>query len=303
MQSSFSVAPDKSFCIAGPIVPSIHYFLPERLNQDQLISLIRGMNYFVLHGPRQSGKTTAINEFVKYLQGNAGIKALYINIEDAQAARENVEKALIAIVSISRDAIEEDFPEDQAVVLALDKLIDRKRVSITLFRQALTMWAKLSDKPIALFIDEIDSLIGDSLLSVLRQIRAGFIKRPKRFPQSICLIGLRDVRDYRIWSKEEGTYVSTASPFNIKAVSLLLSNFSEEEVRLLYQQHTAATGQLFTDAAIQHAYCLTQGQPWLVNALAQEACFALVLDRTQPITEEIIDQAKDVLILAPRYSH
>ncbi len=297
MKRSFNIPPAKSFCIAGPIVPSIHYFLPERLNQDQLIGLIQGMNYFGLHAPRQSGKTTAINEFVKFLQGTAGIKALYINIEDAQAARENVEKALIAIVSILRDAIEEDFPEDQAVVLALDKLIDRKRVSITLFRQALTMWAKLSDKPIALFIDEIDSLIGDSLLSVLRQIRAGFIKRPKRFLQSICLIGLRDVRDYRIWSKEEGAYVSTASLFNIKAVSLLLSNFSEDEVRLLYQQHTAATGQLFTDAAIEHAYYLTQGQPWLVNALAQEACFALVLDRTQPITEEIINQAKDVLIL------
>ena len=32
------------------------------------------------------------------------------------------------------------------------------------------------------------------------------------------------------------------------------------------------------------------------HALAQEACFVLVLDRSQPITEEIINQAKDVLI-------
>ena len=165
------------------------------------------------------------------------------------------------------------------------------------FGRALAFWAEHSDRPIALFIDEIDSLIGDSLISVLRQIRAGYIDRPKHFPQSICLIGLRDVRDYRIWSKEEGAYVSAASPFNIKAVSLLLSNFSAEEVRLLYQQHTEATGQQFTDAAIEHAYCLTQGQPWLVNALAQEACFVLVTDRTQPITEEIINRAKDVLVL------
>ena len=104
------------------------------------------------------------------------------------------------------------------------------------------------------------------------------------------------MRDYRIWSKEEGVYISTASPFNIKAISLLLSNFTEEEVKLLYQQHTEATGQIFTKKAIEHAYCLTQGQPWLVNALAQEACFVLVLDRRQPITEKIINQAKDVLI-------
>lgn len=176
-------------------------------------------------------------------------------------------------------------------------------ITLDLFRRALAFWSEHSDRPIALFIDEIDSLIGDSLLSVLRQIRAGFIDRPHYFPQSICLIGLRDVRDYRIWSKEEGVYVSTASPFNIKTVSLLLSNFSAEEVRLLYKQHTEATGQLFTDEAIEHAYCLTQGQPWLVNALglvnalAQEACFVLVPDRSQPITEAIIELAKDVLAL------
>ncbi len=146
-------------------------------------------------------------------------------------------------------------------------------------------------------MNEIDSLIGDSLLSVLRQIRTGFSNRPDRFPQSICLISLRDVKDYRIWSEEAGAYVSNATPFNIKTVSLTLSNFSQEEVGLLYRQHTKATGQLFTDKAIEHAYCLTQGQPWLVNALAEEACFVLVPDRTQPITEEIIDRAKDILIL------
>ena len=255
------------------------------------------MNYFVLHAPRQSGKTTAVNEFVGYVQENIGIKALYINVEGAQAAREHVRDALTTIVSILRNAIERNFPEDREIVSRLHGLIKEEPITLDLFGRALAFWAEHSDRPIALFIDEIDSLIGDSLISVLRQIRAGYIDRPKHFPQSICLIGLRDVRDYRIWSKEEGAYVSAASPFNIKAVSLLLSNFSEEEVRLLYQQHTEATGQQFTDAAIEHAYCLTQGQPWLVNALAQEACFVLVTDRTQPITEEIINQAKDVLVL------
>ena len=132
---------------------------------------------------------------------------------------------------------------------------------------------------------------------MLRQIRTGFERRPESFPRSLCLIGLRDVRDYRVWSKEHGEYVSTSSPFNIKAISLSLPNFGLIEVRALYSQHTQATGQLFTEEAIEHAFFLTQGQPWLVNALAQEACFNLVPDRAQPITKEIIEQAKDILIL------
>ena len=49
-----------------------------------------------------------------------------------------------------------------------------------------------------------------------------------------------------------------------------MRNFNLEEVGELYQQHTAATGQIFTPESIETAYDLTQGQPWLVNALAKE---------------------------------
>ena len=54
-----------------------------------------------------------------------------------------------------------------------------------------------------LLIDEIDTLIGDTLISVLRQLRAGYVRRPESFPQSVVLCGVRDVRDYRIHSSTE----------------------------------------------------------------------------------------------------
>ncbi len=139
----------KRFCIAGPIIPSKHYYLPERLNKNRLIELIENWNYFVLHAPRQSGKTTAITEFVNYLRGTNGIKALYINIENAQVARENFEKALIGIVSILKNAINTNFPEDVETISLLNDLIQRTPV----VQEALEIWSKLSDKPIALFIE------------------------------------------------------------------------------------------------------------------------------------------------------
>ena len=84
-----------------------------------------------------------------------------------------------------------------------------------------------------------------------------------------------------MWSKEQGVYVSTSSPFNIKAESLTLSNFTHDEVKNLYEQHTKETGQKFTPEAIEYAYHVTQGQPWLVNALAYQGCFRDVTDRAQ----------------------
>ena len=141
------------------------------------------------------------------------------------------------------------------------------------------------------FIDEIDALQDQALISVLRQLRNGFPTRPQSFPQSVGLIGLRDVRDYKVASGGSDR-LNTASPFNIKVRSLTLRNFNAPEVAELYRQHTAETGQVFTDAAVQTAFDLTQGQPWLVNALAKEVVEELIEDPTIAITPDPIHQPK-----------
>jgi hypothetical protein len=133
------------------------------------------------------------------------------------------------------------------------------------------------------------------LISVLRQLRDGYANRPKAFPHSLALIGLRDVRDYKVASGGSER-LNTASPFNIKARSLTMRDFNAAEVAELYQQHTADTGQIFTAESIALAFHLTQGQPWLVNALVKEVVEELVLDRTIAVTAAHIDQAKEILI-------
>jgi hypothetical protein len=103
------------------------------------------------------------------------------------------------------------------------------------------------------------------------------------------------VRDYKVASGGSDR-LNTSSPFNIKVASLTMRNFNLEEVGELYQQHTAATGQIFTPEAIETAYDLTQGQPWLVNALAKEIVEKMVKDRSITITKEHILTAKEILI-------
>lgn len=145
----------------------------------------------------------------------------------------------------------------------------------------LTRWADRSSRPLVLFLDEIDALRDETLLSVLRQLRSGYPERPGHFPQSVALIGLRDVRDYRIRLRPEQESLGTSSPFNIKVESLTLRNFTAEEIGELFAQHTADTGQAFTPEAIALAWELTRGQPWLVNALAAEMVDRLLGHRAQ----------------------
>jgi hypothetical protein len=159
----------------------------------------------------------------------------------------------------------------------------------------LRAWAQQASRPLVLFLDEIDALEDAALISVLRQVRDGYNDRPDSFPHALALIGLRDVRDYKRASGGSDR-LRSASPFNIKTRSLTLRNFTAPEVVDLYAQHTADTGQVFTPAALEHTFALTQGQPWLVNALAKVAVEDLTDDPEQPITPALIDAAKEVLI-------
>ncbi len=284
----------KFFSTSGAIQPGKHYFIPHRLNEKIIRQLIDQKKYFILHAPRQSGKTTGVRVLVDQLNNEGVYKALYINVEPAQSSRGNVKDGMEII-------LEEMQGWAKILLDAGDSLSHHveeglKRVSGSSLKKVLQAWCHDSEKPVILFIDEIDSLVGDTLISVLRQLRAGYDNRPHYFPQSVCLIGVRDVRDYRIWSDAEQKTILGGSAFNVKAESLVLPNFSREQVRDLYEQHTQETGQKFTDEAIEYAFYLTQGQPWLVNALAYQACFVDVTDYTQSITKEVIDRAKETLI-------
>ncbi len=141
--------------------------------------------------------------------------------------------------------------------------------------------------------------MGDTLISVLRQLRSGYTNRPAHFPQSVVLCGVRDVRDCRLRTDQGKAVIAGGSAFNIKAESLRLGNFVREEIAALYEEHTLETGQVFEPGAVENAWGLTRGQPWLVNAVAYEACFRMKMgrDRSRPITGAMIDQAKENLIL------
>ena len=170
--------------------------------------------------------------------------------------------------------------------------------------EVLHRWASADSKPLVLLVDEIDSLVGVTLISVLRQLRAGYDLRPEQFPQSVVLCGVRDVRDYRMRSGPDNTVIAGGSAFNIKARSVRLGDLSREEVLALLAQHTEETGQAFAAQALETVWTRTQGQPWLVNALADATCFASAAgrDRRHTITADDVEAAQERLV-ASRETH
>ncbi|MEY2914851.1 MAG: hypothetical protein RLZZ184_4160 [Cyanobacteriota bacterium] len=256
------------FNIAGPCKDDIHYMLSPTIRLPDLEELIQQRSYFVLHAPRQTGKTTAMLALAKQLTDTGNYAAVMVSAEVGSAFNHDPSAAELAILGTWYDTISIRLPKE--------------------FQPPVKQWQQ--EEPGSRI-----SLQDQTLISVLRQLRDGFPNRPENFPSSVGLIGLRDVRDYKVASGGSDR-LNTSSPFNIKVASLTMRNFNIEEVGELYQQHTAATGQIFTPEAIEAAYDLTQGQPWLVNALAKEIVEKMVKHKSITITKEHILQAKEILI-------
>ncbi len=279
----------KHFNTAGPCKPDIHYMLPASTRLPELRRLIDQQNYFVIHAPRQVGKTTMMLQLAQELTREGRYTALLVSMEVGAAFNDDIGAAELAMLGAWRGNAEAWLPA------ALQPPAWPQAETGERIFSALKTWAQNSARPLVVFLDEIDALENGTLISSLRQLRNGFVNRPQGFPWALGLIGLRDVRDYKI--KSGGSErLNTASPFNIKARSLTIGNFTAEEVATLYRQHTTETGQAFTAEAMAHAFELTQGQPYLANALAKVAVEELQPDVTQPITRTEIQQSKNILI-------
>ena len=289
----------KFFNTEGPIKKDIHYFIDplSRIDLDEVLSLVDSQKYFVLHAPRQTGKTSYLLSLMEYLNKEGKYKCLYANIEAAQAARENVKEGIKTILNVLAQAAS-IYLKDTFIEEKWDHIFNKKGEYFAL-NDTIMQWCQHSKKPIILFIDEVDTLIGDTLISLLRQLRSGYTLRPGLFPQSIILCGVRDVRDYRIHSDKEKSIITGGSAFNIKSKSLRLENFSPEEIKALYRKHYDETGQPFSNDIFPLVWELTEGQPWLVNSLGFEVCFEMKdgRDRSREINVEMIKQAKENIIL------
>ena len=279
------------FNTTGPCNPLDHYMLPpeERLVGAQLHRYIRDKLYWVLHAPRQTGKTTFLQSWAREINAGTEAVACYVSVERCQGVTEPERAMPAACEAIKEFAGFADLPVPELSTQDANSAMSNM----------LRNWSVLvMPKPLIVLFDEVDVLAGDALISFLRQLRGGFAGRGVgKFPVSVALVGMRDLKDYITASK--GGIANPGSPFNIKTDSALLSNFHKDDITKLFAQRTAENGQHITQEALDYAYEQTKGQPWLVNSLFQRATLRVLdEDSAETVTLDHIKQAREQMIQA-----
>jgi hypothetical protein len=257
--------------------------------------LIDSNQYFVIHAARQSGKTTCLWDLAQQLNKGSQYYALYCSLESLQGLVDPKD-GIPAIVKTIRDNLE--FATDIPHHMDFAKEADYENFTGVL-RASLTRFCMLLDKPFVIFFDEADCLSESTLVLFLRQLRDGYNGRAYRpFVHSVALVGMRNIRDYKAKVRPESESMGSTSPFNIVTKTYTLQNFTKEEIIQLYGQHTGETGQVFDADAIELVWEQTQGQPWLVNAIAREVIVEILQsDYTRPVTTALVNEAIQTIIL------
>lgn len=280
---------ERSFNTAGPCFDDEHYMLsPERWLAD-VLGLIEREKCFVFYAGHQTGKTTSLNWLVRHLRAT-GHRALVIDLQTA-SDQDDPDKAFPLIF----DAIASALRDPDGGLTATGPAETRAWLENpeTALLHYLRFLAAQDPRPLVVLLNDADSLVGDTMIAFLTQLREGYIwRRQDPFPSSIVLVGMRAARDYVSRS-------GASSPFNI-AESATLAPFTEPEVAELVNQHTEATGQRFEPEAVSRIWTLTLGHPWLVNALADESVRKQAPDRSTPVTAAHIEAAKETIIVHRR---
>ena len=134
------------FTTTGPVKPDRHYCIPplDRLDLDELLAFVRDEKYFVLHAPRQTGKTTALLALRDRLNGD-GYRCVYVNVEVGQTAREDVGQAMRTVLgrlaSQARMTLGDEFLDG----VFRDLLAQYAPHDVLL--EALTRWAETDATP------------------------------------------------------------------------------------------------------------------------------------------------------------
>ena len=291
-------AMEKFFNIAGPCNPARHYMLPATERLPEVMRLVERDQYFAIHAARQSGKTTFLKGLVRDINASGERIALYFTVESVQAYPDPHDGIAKIVERMRTDLMlhplfGELVRDPNSPIPALSA--PTPGLGVKMF---LSMLAKKAGKPLVVFFDEVDGLTEGTAVTFLRELRDGYITRDDiPFPSSVAIVGMMDIRDMKAKVRPHSETLGSKSPFNVIAEDFTLRNFNEDEVRELYAQHTAATGQLFEPDVFDSVMEWSGGQPWLVNALARESVEKIHDFRYgEPVTVADIETAKETII-------
>ena len=255
----------------------------------EIFAYINEKKFFVIHAARQSGKTTLLRALARQIGAEGKYRVVYCSLENLEGVSDVAAGIPAVVKTLKMALIRYGLPEAAGFADGVDF-----GDPYNAFQAALETYCRSLDKPLVLLFDETDCLSGATLIAFLRQLRNGYVNRDEiPFVHSLALVGMRNIKDYRDEYRLPAHTLGSSSPFNIVAGTMTLQNFSEEEINGLYAQHTAETGIAFHNCAVNLVWEQTQGQPWLVSAIAKDVVARI--DNGAPVKTVNADMVSDIL--------
>ena len=269
----------RTFNTTGLCVPEEDYMvdITDRLNIMK--EMIGEGQYFTINRGRQYGKTTTLAALERYLQNEYYIVSM--DFQDfGQSSFETEEKFCRDFTGkFCEIATDIDMTEQDNINELVSEWTDYSRTKPDDFRLIqlfgfVTRMCKMSDKPIVLFIDEVDSATNNQVfLDFLAQLRSLYLKRKKnpklKTFQSVILAGVTDVKNLkRKLRPDEAAKVN--SPWNIAVDFLIDMSLSVEGIAgMLSDYEEDHNTGMDVKSIAQEIRDYTGGYPFLVCRICQ----------------------------------
>jgi hypothetical protein len=258
----------KEFNVTGACNPRHHYMVDITERLDEIKTLIDKGAYFTVNRARQYGKTTTLTALKSYLKDRYTV--VYM---DFQFMSDDVFKTESGFAMAFADELgmEAEIPQEISDELAAIANGSVENVNLRVLFKTLSNWCKVSDKPVVLIIDEVDSASNNQVfLDLLAQLRGYYLHREYRPAfQSVILAGVYDIKNLKQKIRSDSE-MKTNSPWNIAADFDVDMSLSKEGIAGMLKEYEDdhKTGMDISEiAGLIHEY--TMGYPFLVSRICQ----------------------------------
>ncbi len=288
----------KEFNVTGLCVPKKHYMVDLSKRLVQMKKMIDKGNYFVINRARQYGKTTTLAALAEYLKDE--YRVIFMDFQTiGNAMYENEDSFSRAFATCfleefqtSGKICEDKRPLAEQVIKELETVLveqNRPFYLMNLFRYLIAV-CELSDRPLVLMIDEIDSAKNNQVfLDFLSQLRNYYLRRERKGTaafHSVILAGVYDVKNLKRKLRTDEEHKMN-SPWNIAVNFDMDMSFFKDEIAKMLGEYEADenTGMNIGDMA-GLIYEETSGYPFLVCRLCK------IMDEELPGTAEFKNRSE-----------
>lgn len=261
----------RTFNITADCKPSLHYMVDLSGRLEQIKKMVDAGQYFTINRARQYGKTTTLRALAKYLIRDYVV----ISLDFQLMSHKDFEEEGAFVKAFSEAVLRKTDRENSMPAKIRDELQklsgNIKEAALSRLFEIMSSWCKISEKPIVLIIDEVDSASNNQVfLDFLSQLRGYYIDRDVTPAfQSVILAGVYDIKNIKRKIRSDEDHKNN-SPWNIAAKFRVDMSFSQKDIAGMLEEYENDyhTGMNISVMA-EMLYEYTSGYPYLVSWLCK----------------------------------